>query len=52
MILKLKMKKKNELNIKEDVEDLWKATSHLSKKVDKYIKRVKNGRKKATNLRR
>ena len=46
------MKKKNELDLKEDVEDLWKATSHLSKKVDKYLKKVKNGRKKATRLRR
>lgn len=46
------MKKKNELELKEDVEDLWKATSHLSKKVDKYMKKVKHGRKKTTHLRR
>ena len=44
---------KDNLELKEDVEDLWKATSHLSKKVNKYIKKLKNGRtKKTTRLRR
>lgn len=40
------MKKSEELELKEDHDDLFKAVSILGQRVNRFIKRLKNGRKK------